>query len=120
MTARPPLRIQRRRTRGWRMPAGAVSVARPGPWGNPFVPGQASQVIPGRQVEDKRHAAALYAGFAPQQPRLVAAARAELKGKDLACWCRLCELHRDGLPLGTRCPWCEPCHADTLLELANG
>lgn len=28
----------------------------------------------------------------------------ELRGKDLACWC----------PLG------QPCHADVLLELANG
>ena len=31
-----PERIQLRRTRGWRLPAGAVSVARPTKWGNPF------------------------------------------------------------------------------------
>ncbi len=30
---------------------------------------------------------------------------AQLRGKDLACWCRL-----DG----------RPCHADVLLRLANG
>jgi hypothetical protein len=29
-------RIQLRRTRGWRLPAGAVVVARPSIWGNPF------------------------------------------------------------------------------------
>lgn len=29
-------RIQRRRTRGWRMPTGAVYVGRPTRWGNPF------------------------------------------------------------------------------------
>lgn len=34
MTA--PKRIQRRRTKGWRMPEGAVYVGRPSLWGNPF------------------------------------------------------------------------------------
>lgn len=34
-------RIQRKRTKGWRMPEGAVSVCRPGIWGNPFKPGVA-------------------------------------------------------------------------------
>ena len=29
-------RIQRRRTKGWRMPPGAVNVTRPSDWGNPF------------------------------------------------------------------------------------
>ena len=29
-----PKRIQRKRTKGWRMPYGAVSVTRPGPFGN--------------------------------------------------------------------------------------
>ena len=31
-----PVRIQRKRSKGWRMPAGAVYVGRPGKWGNPF------------------------------------------------------------------------------------
>ena len=31
-----PMRIQRRRLKGWRMPEGAIAVTRPGPWGNPF------------------------------------------------------------------------------------
>lgn len=31
-----PQRIQRQRTRGWRMPQGAVYVGRPTKWGNPF------------------------------------------------------------------------------------
>lgn len=31
-----PRRIQLRRTRGWRIPEGACSVARPGKWGNPY------------------------------------------------------------------------------------
>lgn len=37
MTA--PKRIQLRRTKGWRMPEGAMSVARPTRWGNPYVVG---------------------------------------------------------------------------------
>ncbi|MDB5612090.1 MAG: hypothetical protein JWP25_8990 [Bradyrhizobium sp.] len=31
-----PVRIQRKRTRGWKMPPNTVSVTRPGKWGNPF------------------------------------------------------------------------------------
>lgn len=31
-----PKRIQRKRTKGWRMPEGAVYVGRPGKFGNPF------------------------------------------------------------------------------------
>ena len=31
-----PKRIQRQRTKGWRMPEGAVYVGRPSRWGNPF------------------------------------------------------------------------------------
>jgi hypothetical protein len=34
-----PRRIQLSRKKGWRLPDGAVSVARPGPLGNPFVIG---------------------------------------------------------------------------------
>lgn len=114
-----PARIQRKRTRGWRMPEGAVCVDRSTKWGNPWRPGGPTPFGPNRKVEDKRHAASIYLGFAPQNEMLIAAARAELRGKDLACWCKLCELHVDGLPLGTHCPWCERCHGDTLLQLAN-
>lgn len=31
-----PARVQRKRTKGWRMPEGAVYVGRPTKWGNPF------------------------------------------------------------------------------------
>jgi hypothetical protein len=34
-----PKRIQQRRTKGWQKPEGAISVARPHKWGNPFVVG---------------------------------------------------------------------------------
>ena len=96
-------RIQRKRTKGWQMPEGAVYVGRPTKWGNPFKAGEEIPFLPGRRVADNRHAASLYAGHAPLQPLLRAAARDELKGRDLACWC----------------PLDQPCHADTLLEIAN-
>lgn len=31
-----PIRIQRKRVKGWKMPPNTVSVTRPGKWGNPF------------------------------------------------------------------------------------
>lgn len=31
-----PVRIQRKRARGWKAPEGAVYVGRPSRWGNPF------------------------------------------------------------------------------------
>jgi hypothetical protein len=48
---------------------------------------------------DQAGAVAAYARYLDGRPDLVAAARQELAGKDLACWCRT------GLP----------CHADVLL-----
>ena len=119
-----PERIQRRRTRGWRMPEGAVVVSRPSKWGNPirwddyrkypepYYPGTGEPLdaddmrrIP--DAERRRWAvvdfkAALMAGDLPDYPSLDEI-RAELRGKDLVCWC----------------PIDQPCHADALLELAN-
>lgn len=41
-----PQRIQRRRTKGWRMPAGALYVGRPTKWGNPFVAENEQERLP--------------------------------------------------------------------------
>ena len=74
-------------------PEGAVNVARPSKWGNPFRMNDESEraeVI----AKYRRHLAA--------HPELIEAAKRELRGKDLVCWCA---------PL--------PCHADVLLEVAN-
>lgn len=130
-----PNRIQRRRTKGWRMPEGAVYVGRPSRWGSPF---------PVNEVQ--RHLAGAFSfagvptrwggntGFSvlmkmhPESPHRLAAGTvsvllfelyvrklwqeypgefedwiAPLRGKDLACWC----------------PLDQPCHADTLLSIAN-
>lgn len=42
-----PQRIQRKRTKGWRMPQGAVYVGRGSKWGNPFVAGKTQIRTPG-------------------------------------------------------------------------
>lgn len=104
-----PKRIQRRRTKGWRMPEGAVYVGRPTRWGNPFVAGKA--VVPPLDryqprpihVLDAAHATLLYSIWLKTSSSRVCDLIPLLGGRDLVCWC----------PLG------QPCHADVLLKLAN-
>lgn len=107
---RAPKRIRRRRARGWRMPLGAVSVTRPGPWGNPFVVGR-----DGTAEECTRMYAALLggaicltatAGIGEQRVARfhVLAHGHELRGRDLACWC------------SENAEWC---HANVLLAVVN-
>lgn len=135
-------RIQRKRTKGWRMPEGAVYVGRPTVFGNPAIIeptpkasawapflvyagdigpqiGTARTMVDARRVatehfrrwinsergivglgvdwHDETHA------YVAQHDELLARLN-ELAGKDLACWC----------------PLDQPCHADVLLEIANG
>ena len=40
-----PIRIQRKRTKGWRMPPNTVYVGRPSKWGNPFNSGNRVQDV---------------------------------------------------------------------------
>ena len=90
-----PKRIQRKRTKGWRMPEGAVFVGRPTKWGNPFVVGDFYRT---RGSAVAAYRAAFAGSNHPPFDQLE-----ELRGKDLVCWC----------PLYT------PCHAYVLLEWAN-
>ena len=69
-----PKRIQRKRTKGWRMPAGAVYVGRQTKWGNPFTVAECG--LQGAILGFERH-------VLPHLPMH------ELRGKDLACWCPL-------------------------------
>lgn len=92
-----PVRIQLRRAKGWRKPHAAVVVARPTRWGNPFRIG-----IDGDRLWCiDRYREALWGGGLPFTVEDV---RRQLARRDLACWCR---------------PE-DPCHADVLLEIANG
>lgn len=92
-----PKRIQRRRTKGWRMPPGAIYVGRSTKWGNPFRVG-----IDGSAAECVEQYAERIAGNIWTEPN-ARSIREELAGEDLACWCSLDQ----------------PCHADVLLRLAN-
>ena len=101
-----PERIQRKRVAGWRMPANTVYVGRPTKWGNPFPVTPPSQRNHG--LEDEWYVQDALASFCfwiqeEEQAELRADIRQELKGKNLACWCK------EGMP----------CHADLLLEIAN-
>jgi hypothetical protein len=103
-----PERIQRKRTKGWKMPADTVYVGRPTKWGNPFIVGKPGGAFTA-MVKDQRHAWQLYRSVAIDNEKLVEAARAELAGKHLACFC----------PLPTELYQPDCCHAAVLLELAN-
>lgn len=93
-------RIQRRRTKGWQAPEGAVYVGRPSKWRNPFAVGDFG--IPDRTASVERFRQWLDGRIVGPTPP-TAQQIAKLRGKDLMCWC------------DPRCT----CHADVLLELAN-
>ena len=102
-----PQRIQLKRTKGWRMPENTVKVDRTTKWGNPFKVGSDKNCL-GLMVADNRHAFVLYRSTAAENEKLVAAAKDELKGKNLACWCAKSDPYEDA------------CHAAVLLNIANG
>lgn len=96
-------RIQRKRTKGWQMPAGTIYVGRPTKWGNPFV---ISEERDARDAVLAFHSWLTVDGVTagiPDEKKKILESLEELRGKDLACWC----------PIG------QPCHADVLLKLAN-
>lgn len=89
-----PKRIQRKRTKGWKMPPNTVYVGRPGMFGNMF------------KLKDgwtRAEAVERYRGVLADHPSWREQIQWSLRGKDLACWCRVDQ----------------PCHADVLLEIAN-
>ena len=94
-----PRRVQLHRTKGYRKPEGAVVVARPSRWGNPFTAEDAGSRAAALVAFRTRLAGPPEARHYPSDEEI----QAELRGRDLACWCPL-----DG-----------PCHADVLLEIAN-
>lgn len=103
-------RIQQKRTKGWKMPEGAVYVGRPTKWGNWFrverhegqwvVPVMGGELFCDSRTEAQQVAVDCYQDVTI--PHFMADPE-DLRGKNLACWC----------------PLDQPCHADVLLELAN-
>jgi hypothetical protein len=115
-----PIRVQLSRKKGWRMPPNTVKVDRSSFWGNPYKPGDRLDKGPlaGTTIRDKAHAVEVFRMWAlealagratPNGNGLTPSGRdcrlatESLRGKNLACWCKIGE----------------PCHADVLLELAN-
>lgn len=115
-----PIRIQRKRTKGWRMPPNTIYVGRPTKWGNHhivkrlnekiygvFAPvrlGSTKTIVMGADflgsaLDCRTEAVKRYRQDLPRIPPEVN----ELRGKNLACFC----------------PLDQPCHADVLLEIAN-
>lgn len=144
MTVNPPRRLQRSRKKGARLPEGTLCVDRSTKWGNIFwnkdglhhvklasgrvalfseLPTQA-QLVERHRLWIVERCAAIGHGeraFILPTPPSIEEIKAELGGRDLACWCRLCPEHREhGKPFGESCPDCAPCHGDTLGALANG
>lgn len=128
-----PVRLQLSRRAGFKLQAlsqatnglSAVKVTRPGLWGNPYPVAEAKAhldyVLTGRAPADDPDVVApikdpvalsvvWYRSWVtgtgtggrwyPPTPAMIVE---QLRGKNLACWCKLGQ----------------PCHADVLLELAN-
>lgn len=132
-----PERIQLRRTAGWRKPDGAIVVARPSKWGNPWrITDLGNQTDPHRPRYQIRHVDRdeslgtlgdweIARSMAVSQfkcdleaGRLAFTAddvRRELYGRDLACWCPPTPLNPNGSPKWPG--WL--CHGDILLDWAT-
>lgn len=103
-----PIRIQRKRIKGFKMPPNTVYVGRGTKWGNPHKVGisLADNGDGTSRFMTPKDAVEAYRGYLHYwmfKASKNALSPSELKGKNLACWCK------EG----------EPCHADVLLELAN-
>jgi len=128
LCSRHPLRVRRTRTKGGGLPRGSVYVGRPTDWGNPFrhelidgswwiVSCDNGRPIMKKETEADARAGAvrLYRAYLRNDGTQAGAirddggamialrAKAELRGRKLACWCSLDV----------------PCHADVLAEVAN-
>ena len=107
-----PIRIQCKRTKGWKMPPNTVYVGRGSVWANPYRVTKTANGCwkvertrfeptlfePNRKLEALKLAVNMFGIYMQNYHRVK-----DLRGKNLACWC----------------PLDQPCHADVLLELAN-
>ena len=100
-----PVRIQRKREKGWKLPENSVCVDRSTRWGNPFKVWDLIDSLEGKTLDAKGAVFLFEQAIITASP--VLGFRKEelwkLRGKNLACFC----------------PTNSPCHADVLLELAN-
>lgn len=121
MAKAKPQRMQVSRKAGFNLQEASMAlnglpaklVTRPGPWGNPFSIDEVAKTYRLDRAAAQAKAVAMAGEWlrgtldkklSPGAPPSREKIRAELAGRNLACWCRP----------GT------PCHADVLIELANG
>ncbi len=105
-----PRRVQLSRAKGWRMPPNTVKVDRSTRWGNPFIVGETYPIVEEGYhepigewtISDIADAVGSFRAWC-EETMAPTGDLEPLRGKNLACWCRLDQ----------------PCHADVLLELAN-
>lgn len=77
-----------------------VYIGRPSKFGNPF--SHKDGTLAKYKVATRDEAVQKYEEWLMQQPELIEAAKKELKGKILGCWCHPAS-----------------CHGDVLLKIAN-
>lgn len=105
-----PTRLRLSRKAGSQLPPNAVNVARPSPWGNPFVVGRdgtAAECV--SLYENLMGGYVCLTGKATVEDQMTARKHVlanvwTLRGRPLACWCMLNA----------------PCHADVLMRAAAG
>lgn len=108
-----PMRVQLKRTKGYRMPPNSRKVDRSTRWGNPFNATQVGVVffhkgLPAPIVHLNTEPSVercidMFIGYLKYRLEVDSDFLDPLQGKNLACWC----------------PLDQPCHADVLLRLAN-
>jgi len=113
-----PKRIQRKRTKGWKMPENTIYIGRPGKFGNPFTAKgcrDAGYSGTDREINERcvkafrawlcsKHWRENWDGEESERRRqAILDSLHELRDKNVADWCK------EG----------DPCHGDVLLELAN-
>jgi ribosomal protein L34 len=106
MNEAKPVRIQRKRTKGFNLQAASpnglavVSVCRPGKWGNPHpVLAKGCEILAVKLFEQDLISRIIL----DKQGKPLIDSISELRGKNLACFCGLDQ----------------PCHADVLLNLLS-
>ncbi len=94
------------------MPENTICVTRGTKWGNPWKIGAKLLCLSGKEASqeiiiDRKRAVRMFrnmlGGKSPAAIVCRANIKVKLKGKNLACWCKVGD----------------PCHADVLLEIAN-
>ena len=104
-------RVQRSRKKGWKMPPNTIYVGRPTIHGNPFTIGMLANFTENAslsvRIKDRSQAVRLHRemllDIRTNDPKYFEELIAPLRGKNLACWCKLSD----------------ECHADNWLELAG-